>query len=149
MQAAAPASLARKRDVDLLLRQRAREVRLRELGLPLGERVLEPLAQCVQGHSRLAVANLPQRLLQVALAAEIAHAERLELVRSRRARQRVRRLSLDCHGFQQPDLLCSGNDAADRPGSWRNGRRARQIRSPESRGPVKRKAARVTTTLER
>ena len=56
------------------------------------QRLLDRLAGRVQRHPGLAVAHLAQRELQLALPAEVAHAQLLELVRARGRRDRGRRL---------------------------------------------------------
>ena len=58
-----------------------------ERRLALVDRRLEPLAERVQRHARLAVANLAERELQLALAAEELDAHLLDLVGRRSRRQ--------------------------------------------------------------
>ena len=76
----------RQRDVDALLGQTAVEVGAGELRLTRVERRLELLANGVQRHPRLAVADVSQRLLEGALATEKLDARSLN--RIHRARRR-------------------------------------------------------------
>ena len=80
VEMAAPHSGAGHRDVDPLLGQPPIELGSRDLCLASVDRRLELLAQRVQRHARLAVANLAQRELQLALAPEVLDAHVLDLV---------------------------------------------------------------------
>ena len=71
---------ARHRDVDALLGEPPVELRALELGRARVDRALEALAERVQRHARLAVADLAERELQLALAAEELDAHLLDLV---------------------------------------------------------------------
>ena len=64
----------------LLLAQAPVELGSPELLLATGDRALESLAEGVERHPRLAVAHLPQRLLERALAAEVLDPDGLDLV---------------------------------------------------------------------
>jgi hypothetical protein len=100
VQVAAPHRLARKGDVDLLLRQPALEILARQRRLPVGDGLFEPLAQRIEDAARLGVPHLTKRLLQRALPAEVAHPRIVELSEGRSARNRALRLifqALDVH----------------------------------------------------
>ena len=86
------------RHVDPLLGQAAVELRARELRLARVDRRLEPLAERVERHARLAVAHLAQRELQLALAAEVLDAHVLDLVDRRGRRDCGERGVLECLG---------------------------------------------------
>ena len=75
---------ARHRHVDPLLREPPVELGAPKLRLAPVDRRLEPLAKRVQRHSRLAVAHLAQRELQLALATEELDSDVLDLVLARR-----------------------------------------------------------------
>jgi len=83
---------AGERDVDALLAQCAVELGLLERGLALGDRGLERLAHGVQRHAGVAVPNFPERLLQLALATEVADPDRVELLGRRGVRDLAFRL---------------------------------------------------------
>ena len=81
--------LARERDVEDILGQRAIQGGSLERRTPLGDRSLEDLAETVQPFARVAVANLPERLLQVAPATEEANAGIVQLGQRRGAGNRA------------------------------------------------------------
>src|SRR5215204_1737904 len=62
--------VARKRDVECVVRQPAAELGSLELGLPSLERRFDTLADSVQLHARLTVTHVAERDLQLALPAE-------------------------------------------------------------------------------
>ncbi len=62
------------------------------------DRRFEPLAQRVQRHTGLAVAHLPQRELELALAAEVLDADGLDLVDGRGRLGSCERGVLECLG---------------------------------------------------
>src|SRR5688572_3076282 len=109
VQTPARPRLAGQRDVGDLLGEPAVEVGALELSLPLGHRALEPFAQRVEDAARLGVANLAQRLLQVAPAAQVANASLVELGEGRGARNRASRLAfqgLRVHRVSVSSGLC-------------------------------------------
>ena len=71
---------ARHRDVDALLGQPPVELGALETGSARVDRALQALAERVQRHAGLAIANLAERELQLALAAEELDARVLDLV---------------------------------------------------------------------
>ena len=73
--------VARKRDVDALLRQPPVELGPRELGIAAVDGSLEPLAERVQRHAGLAVAHFAQRKLELAFPPEVLDAHALDVVR--------------------------------------------------------------------
>ena len=79
----APDRRAGHRHVDALLGQPPVELGTRQLRLARVDRGLEPLAERVQRHPRLAVAHLAERELQLALPAEVLDADLLDLVGGR------------------------------------------------------------------
>ena len=93
---AAPHALAGHRHVDPLLRQPAIELRSFQLGLAGVDRRLDPLAERVERHPGLAVANVAERELQLALAPEILDADTFDLVRRGRGCNRLERRALEC-----------------------------------------------------
>ncbi len=95
VQVPARARLARQRDVEHLLGEPAVELGALELGLALGDRLLQALTQRVEDAAGLGVANLPQCLLQLALAAQVADARLVEVAERRSARNRASRLGFD------------------------------------------------------
>ena len=97
VQVAALLSLARQCDVHDLVGEPPVEVGALQLGLALGHRVLEALAQGVEDAAGLRVANLAERLLQLALPAEVADAGLIEVGKGRSARNRASRLAF--HGL--------------------------------------------------
>ena len=98
VQVASLPSLARQRDVRDFLGQAPVEVGALQLGLALGHRVLEGLAQIVEDAAGLGVPDLTERLLQLALPAEVADARVVQLVEGRSARNRASRLGF--HGLR-------------------------------------------------
>ena len=82
-------------DVDDLLGERTVELRALELCAASLERALEPVADAVQRHPALAIADLAESLRELALAAEVADARLLELGGGRGACDRAL-----CLGFQ-------------------------------------------------
>ena len=88
--------LARQRDVDHLLAQAAVELLVRERPLAFADGALEPLADPVQEHAAVAIADPPQRLGELALAAEVADARIIELGGGRGGRDRFLGLALVC-----------------------------------------------------
>src|SRR5205823_1356560 len=87
--------VAGERDVDGLLRQSPLELRPLERRLLRRDRRLELLADRVERHPALAVADAAQRLLQLALPAEVANARLVELLERRSARNRPQRLGFE------------------------------------------------------
>src|SRR5438034_2483584 len=86
-------------DVQRLVERR--ELLALQRGFALVERRLEPLADSVERHARLAVPYRTQGLLQLALAPEVADADLVQLVGARRSGHRGLRLALeglDVHG---------------------------------------------------
>src|SRR5204863_8792370 len=75
--------LAGQRDVDGLTGERLLELLAAEPVEALGDGLFEALAQRVQRHARLAVADLAQRQLELALAAEVLDTQGIELVQRR------------------------------------------------------------------
>ena len=75
---------AGKRDVDPLLGETPVEIGACQLILPRVERGLELLADRVQRHPGLPVADVPERLLERALTAEVLDASLLDRVQRRR-----------------------------------------------------------------
>ena len=69
-----------------------------ELRLARVDRGLQPLAQRVERHARLAVANLAERELQLALAAEELDPHPLDLVDRRGRLEGCERVFLECLG---------------------------------------------------
>ena len=101
VQVAALVAADGQRDVGAFLREAAVELGPLELALARADRRLDPLARGVQGHPRLAVANLAERELQLALPPEVLDPYRLDRVRRRRGgdRREGRLLErLDIHG---------------------------------------------------
>src|SRR5207245_4812398 len=94
MQMAAPESRAGQRDVEGLV-ERCETLAL-ELGLAGLERLLQPFAGGVQRHPGLAFTNRTQGLLQLALPAEVADTDLIELGRRRRGSDRGLGLALEC-----------------------------------------------------
>src|SRR5207249_7673546 len=86
VQVAERQRVAGERDVDDVLGERALELGALELGASGLDRLLEPVAQGVERHPGLAVADAAKGLGELALAAEVADARLLELVGARRAR---------------------------------------------------------------
>src|SRR5205814_5950911 len=78
-----------------------------ELRLPPSEGALEPHARGVQRHPALAVADAAERLLQLALATEVADARVVE--RGARGRGRDRALSLALEGLDVHGGDCNGS----------------------------------------
>ena len=95
MQTAALRPRARQRHVERLVEPS--ELGPLELRLTGVERGLEPFAHGVERHAGLAVADGPQRLLQLALTSEVADAGVVE--RRARGRGRDRALSFALEGF--------------------------------------------------
>ncbi len=94
----APDRGARHRDVDALLGEAPVELGTRDVRLPRVDRRLEPLPERVQRHARLAVANLAQRELQLALAAEELDTDVLDLLDRRGRLGSCERGVLECLG---------------------------------------------------
>ena len=92
---AARRRVAGERDVERLLAEQPLEGSCAQRLLALVERRLERFAERVQRHSRLAVAHLAEGLLELALAAEVADARLLELVRGTGGRDRALRLGFE------------------------------------------------------
>ena len=90
---AARPRLARQGDVDDLLGEPAVEVGALEVGAALGHGQLEPLAERVEDAAGLRIADLAERLLQLALPPEEADALAVELLEGRSARNRASRLA--------------------------------------------------------
>ncbi len=86
--------LARQRHVDDLVAQAPVELRAAQAGAALGDGRLEPAAHAVQQHPGLAVANAAQRLGQLRLPPEHAHAHVVELRLGARGGDRSCRLLL-------------------------------------------------------
>ena len=101
MQAAAPERLAGQRRVERLPVLCGGSG---ELGLAAGERLLDRRPGGVQRHPGLAVANLAQRQLQLALAAEVADAQLLERVGVRGRCDRGPRLVLERRGVHRATI---------------------------------------------
>ena len=87
--------LARERHVDDVLRQRALELGALELRSRAATACSIAHARRVQRHAGLAVADLAERQLEVALAAEVADAQLLELVRGRGGPDRAQGFALE------------------------------------------------------
>src|SRR5262249_11788770 len=85
--------VARERDVDDVLGERAAELGAVELVPARVERSLECRLQRVERDAGLAVSNAPQRLREIALAAEEADARLVELGRIGSGRDRALRLA--------------------------------------------------------
>ncbi len=85
-------------DVDPLLSELAIELGALELVLARGDRALEPLAQSVQRHAGLTVANLAERELELALAPEEVDPYLLDLVDRRCRLGSGERGVLECLG---------------------------------------------------
>ena len=109
-----------------------------ELGVPLRDRLLDALAEGVQGHSGLPVAHFAQRELERALPAEGLHARLVQLVGRGRSRDRGQRLAferLDVHGGDCTRFVHGSSSRVveretPRPEMWRN---ARASATPRSR----------------
>src|SRR5688500_6486352 len=99
VEVAARRRLSWERDVEHLLGEAAVEVGALELCLALGDLLLELLPERVEDAARLGVANLAERLLQLALPAEVADARVVELGERRSGRNGASRL-----GFQRPGV---------------------------------------------
>ena len=110
VEPAAGKPLAGERDVEPLLREDLLQLGLLELALPGRERVLEPLAQGVERHAALAVADAAQRLLQLALAAEVADANLVELSDRRSGRDRALRLTFEGLGLHAATVSTGRRD---------------------------------------
>ena len=87
--------VAGERDVDALLPQPAVELGPLERMPSRLDLCLQALADGVQEHSGLAVADVAQRLRQVALTPQVADARVLQLGQGRRARNRARSLGFE------------------------------------------------------
>src|SRR5918999_1462285 len=87
--------VARKRHVDDLLLEPPLEVGTLELRLARRDSRLEPLADGVQNHPRLAVADLSEGLLQLALSAQVADARVVQPLDARRGPNRALRLGFE------------------------------------------------------
>src|SRR5262249_2735975 len=120
--------LARKRDVDDVLAQGPLQRSTLEALAAVLDRRLQQNAQPVQPLTGVAVANLAQRLLQLALATEIPNTRVVELVERSGTRNRPERLVLE---------LLRVHRATVSPGSGRSfGRSARRfvrVSGPASR----------------
>src|SRR3954447_15805079 len=92
------------RPADGSLRQRPVELLALERRAPLVERGLEPLADAVQEHAALAVADASQRLRQLALPAEVADARVVQLVERRSGRNRASRLGFVALPVHRPNV---------------------------------------------
>ena len=79
MEVAERELLAGESDVDDVLRQLAVELGPLERRLARLDGGFDRLARRVQRHARLALANLPERLLQLASAPDVAHAQLVQL----------------------------------------------------------------------
>src|SRR6185437_13014547 len=86
--------LAGQRDVDDLVAQAAVELLVLEQLLARGDGALEALADAVQEHAGLAVADAAERLGELALAAQVADARVIELTGATRSGNRGARLTL-------------------------------------------------------
>ena len=87
--------LAGQRDVDHVLGQRAVELGSLERASRVGDRGFDRLAGRVQGHPGLAVADLAERVLQLAAPAEVADAQLVELRRRRGGLDRAQGFALE------------------------------------------------------
>ena len=96
VQPAADDRRAGDRDVEGVAGERRFQLEALELGATGVECLLEPAADAVQQHPRLAVAHAAERLGDVGLAAEVAHARVFELGRRRRSRYRGERCCFMC-----------------------------------------------------
>src|SRR5947208_13806990 len=79
--------VARQGDVEAVRGQGPVELSALELRLALRERLLQPFTDRVERHTGPPVADVPKRLLQLALPPEVARAQLGQLVRGRRSRQ--------------------------------------------------------------
>ena len=114
VQVAERERVAGERDVDDVLGERTVELSALELCAAGLERGLEPVADAVQRHAALAVADRAQRLRELALAAEVADARLLELGGRRGACDRALRLGfqgLGIHRATVPSASVSAYDA--------------------------------------
>ena len=106
--------VAGQRDVDALLRQAPVELGPRQLRLARVDRCLEPLAERVQRHPRLAVAHLAQRVLELALPAEVLDADLLDLVGRRGRLGSCEGCVLECLGVHGSAEVTNGSRRFDR-----------------------------------
>ena len=98
MEGTDPALVAGKGDVDALLSEPAVEIGALERLPPCLDLCLQTFADRVQEHPGLAVADVAERLGELALAAQVAHTRILEPFEGRRARNRAH--SLRFEGFR-------------------------------------------------
>jgi len=105
MQAATSQRRPGQRDVERLVE--LGQLGPLELGLPSVERGLEPLAYGVERRAGLAVSNAAERLLQLALASQVADACLIQ--RRARGRGRDRALSFALEGLDVHGGDCNGS----------------------------------------
>jgi hypothetical protein len=118
VQVAARGADARERDVDALLAQAPVELAAVEFLPPRGDGQLDGLAHSVQRLPRLAVAHLAERLLQIALASEVANARVVQLLGRRGTRNRAQSLAfkrLRIHRATVPRWLTVALPAVSHP----------------------------------
>ena len=104
VQVPAPRRLAGQRDVDPLLAQPPVELGALERLAAALECLLEALPERVQGHARLAVAHLAERLRQLCLPPQEADADLLDLVRGRRGGDRLESLVFERRGVHRATI---------------------------------------------
>ena len=102
-------------DVDALPGQAPVELGPRKLRLARVDRGLEPLAERVQRHSGLAVTNLAQGELELALPAEVLDPDVLDLVRRRGRLDSCEGCILECLGVHGSAEVTEPLDGASTP----------------------------------
>ena len=125
--------LAGQRDVDDLVAQAAVELLVLEQLLALGDGGLEALADAVQEHAGLAVADAAERLGELALAAQVADARVIELTGATRSGNRGARLALvrlPVHGGDC-NFVCGQESSSFVGAGWSGPGSEREVRRRE------------------